>query len=65
MVDITPKLRQLLNVLGARTSSREPAPAPLRLVEDTPEIRPVPTPRAKSGKLPRSICTTLKDLGEF
>ncbi len=64
MLDVTSKFRQLLSSLGASVTNPS--------AESTPRVQPLTEPRVlppesrpSPKRYPRSVRTTLKDLGEL
>jgi len=63
MVEVTPMLRQLLTSIAARqTSEVESAPPPFARLSDKLERR---QRQIEFGRLPRSVCTSLRDICEM
>ena len=63
MVEVTPMLRQLLNSIAARpTSEVDPAHQPVARLSDKLERR---QRLIEFGRLPRSVCTSLRDICEM
>jgi hypothetical protein len=68
-MEVTPMLRRLklLNALAGQTSgdaSGPPPPAVAEVQDGVPSLNR-PVPRLVKRPLPRSVCTTLKDLCEL
>ena len=65
MVDVTPRLRQLLDTLTAERTAGTTVPPALWVVGGTDKLARRARQNDSDRRLPKSVCTSLRDICEM